>query len=45
MEQKELTIIDEISYDSYIPTCVCSCEKRLYRKGNIKSIRRERGLE
>jgi len=45
MEQKELTIIDEIYYDSYIPTCVCSCEKRLYTMGNIKSIRRERSRE
>jgi hypothetical protein len=45
MEQKVLTIIDEIAYDSYTPTCVCSCEKRLYTKGGIKSIRREKSLE
>jgi len=45
MEQKVLTIIDEISYDSYNPTCVLRCEKRLYRIGNIKSKRRVQPFE
>jgi len=30
---------------SYSPTCVCICEKRLYTKGTIKSIRRDYRFE